>query len=272
MPSDWNREELLAAFNFYCRTPFGKFHARNPDVIDLAKCLDRTPAALVFKLGNFASLDPAYRARGGKGLVHVGKGDRALWDEFHSDPSRVAVASQIVFESLTSIVKAPGVEEVAASYGSEGQPTETVREQRVRLVQSFFRQAVLATYESKCAFCKIDETELLSASHIIPWNKDEQRRADPRNGLSLCALHDRAFDRGFLSVDASLKILVSKALKRKLPSMVHQAALLDIEGEPILKARRFIPDPEALTYHRDKIFRPDASVRYRSEVEDLISI
>jgi putative restriction endonuclease len=43
---DWTRDELLVCFNFYCRTPFGKYHRNNPDIIRLAEALNRTPSAV----------------------------------------------------------------------------------------------------------------------------------------------------------------------------------------------------------------------------------
>jgi len=46
----WSRDELLLAFNLYCRTPFGKMHSRNPDVIDLSKLIGRTPSSVAMKL------------------------------------------------------------------------------------------------------------------------------------------------------------------------------------------------------------------------------
>jgi putative restriction endonuclease len=54
----WTREELILTINLYCKLPFGKLHSRNPDVIELAKLIDRTPGSVAFKLVNFASLDP----------------------------------------------------------------------------------------------------------------------------------------------------------------------------------------------------------------------
>jgi hypothetical protein len=27
---DWTREELIVAFNLYCKIPFGRIHIRNP--------------------------------------------------------------------------------------------------------------------------------------------------------------------------------------------------------------------------------------------------
>ena len=54
---------------------------------------------------------------------------------------------------------------------------------------------------------------LLNASHIIPWSVDKMRRADPRNGLSLCVLHDRAFDRGLIAVDEDFRIILSEKVR-----------------------------------------------------------
>jgi putative restriction endonuclease len=65
---DWTREEVLVAFNLYCRTPFGRLHARNPEIVRIANQLGRTPSALAMKCCNLASFDPVLRERGIKGL------------------------------------------------------------------------------------------------------------------------------------------------------------------------------------------------------------
>lgn len=36
---NWTREQLKLAFYFYCETPFGKLHSRNPKIIELANQL-----------------------------------------------------------------------------------------------------------------------------------------------------------------------------------------------------------------------------------------
>ena len=64
MPSNkWSREELIIAFNLYCKTPFGKIDERNPEIIFLAKVIGRTPGAVSWKLANFARLDPILKER-----------------------------------------------------------------------------------------------------------------------------------------------------------------------------------------------------------------
>jgi putative restriction endonuclease len=54
----WTREELILAFNLYLKLPFGKMHKQNPEIIELANLLGRTPSSIGMRLGNFASVDP----------------------------------------------------------------------------------------------------------------------------------------------------------------------------------------------------------------------
>jgi putative restriction endonuclease len=103
--ANWTRDELLAVFALYCRLPFGKLHRGNPDVIEWSERLGRTPSAVAMKLSNFASFDPELQKRGIKGLKNAGRSDRALWDEFETDPERIAFESQRVAEALMSGTK-----------------------------------------------------------------------------------------------------------------------------------------------------------------------
>ena len=64
----WTPEQLKLAFAFYCQTSFGKLHSKNPQIIELAKLIGRTPSALAMKLVNFASLDPSITDTG-RGLL-----------------------------------------------------------------------------------------------------------------------------------------------------------------------------------------------------------
>ncbi len=60
-----------------------------------------------------------------------------------------------------------------------------------------FRRRVLAAYENKCAMCGV-QLELLDAAHILPAAHPESSD-EVKNGLSLCALHHRAYDRSLVS-------------------------------------------------------------------------
>jgi putative restriction endonuclease len=61
---NWTRDELIVAFNLYCKLPFGQLHAKNPRVVEMARALGRTPGSVAMKLVNFAALDPTHRHRG----------------------------------------------------------------------------------------------------------------------------------------------------------------------------------------------------------------
>jgi len=247
---NWTREQALACFNLYCRIPFGKLHSRNPEIVAFADAIGRTRSAVAMKLVNFASFDPAHKTRNVRGLSNASSLDRAIWEEFEAAPNAIAEQSEDAFNKI-SIPSAPPIEQEPQL--PQG-PTEKELTRSMRLVQSFFRRSVLASYGYKCSFCDLGIRELLNASHIIPWNASVELRADPSNGFCLCVLHDRAFDRGLMSVDAENRLLVSKRLKKKNPSPLQQVAFLDLEGQRVSLPGKFLPEINSLKYHRTSIF------------------
>lgn len=80
----WIEEEVRLAVDLYGRLPFGLMHKRNPDVIKLAKAIDRTPSAVAMKLGNLASLDPNITKTGRRGLDQSSALDKRVWADFHT--------------------------------------------------------------------------------------------------------------------------------------------------------------------------------------------
>jgi len=255
MPSqrrNWARDELVVAFNLYCRMPFGQIRHQNPIIVKLARSIGRTPSALSMKMGNFARLDPAHRRRNVGGLSHGGKLDRKIWDEFHENWTELALESELALQRLGSGAAADDKLEALAI--SSDAPSETTRPAKVRLVQRFFRESVLSSYDYACTICELRLRNMLNASHIIPWSVDAARRADPRNGLSLCAFHDRAFDRGLITLDEHLRVNVSEQARIDDPPRLHNVGLLEIENRPIRLPERFHPDADALAYHREHIF------------------
>jgi len=95
---------------------------------------------------------------------------------------------------------------------------------------------------------------MLVASHIIPWSTSVELRAEPRNGLCLNALFDRAFDRGLITIDEDLRVVVSKRLKEAADSAVLACSLAECEGRGLTLPVRLPPAPEALERHREMIF------------------
>ncbi|MEK7815407.1 MAG: HNH endonuclease [Pseudomonadota bacterium] len=247
----WSQDELLVAFRLYCRTPFGKLHQHNPEIIELARLLGRTPSAIAMKACNFASLDPVQKSRKISALGNVSRADRELWELFEKNAESVATTAEAAYARVSGSESVIPLLEMEQPEG----PTEVERQVRVRRVQSFFRAAVLTSYNYRCALSDIAVPELLTASHIIPWSINSERRADPRNGISLNALYDRAFDRGLITFDASWRLVVSSRLKTDKPPIIQQQALLDMEGHALRMPERFAPDPEAMSYHREHLFQ-----------------
>ena len=234
----------------YCGIPFGKLHSTNPNIVAFAKAIGRTPSAVAMKLVNFASLDPAQKKRNIKGLGNVSSLDRAIWEEFEAAPNSVAEQSEEEFNRLSVPVESSLETEPQLPEG----PTEKQLSRPMRLVQSFFRRAVLASYGYRCSFCGLEVRSLLNASHIMPWHVSIDRRGNPRNGLCLCVLHDRAFDRGLMTIDTESRLQISKRLKKTNPVPLHRVGLLDIEGQQINLPGRFLPDANCLEYHRKSVF------------------
>ena len=163
----WSREELIVAFNLYCKIPFGKIDKANPQVIELARVIGRTPSAVSWKLANFARLDPALQDRNIAGASHGAKADIEIWEEFKKDWEKRTFESERLLIQMTD-----GGRDLAdeATVFPEGKTREAIV--RTRVNQGFFRSAVLAAYGSTCCITGCSIPELLNASHIVPWSKD----------------------------------------------------------------------------------------------------
>ncbi|MFP5042449.1 HNH endonuclease [Parasediminibacterium sp. JCM 36343] len=246
----WTKDELMLAINLYCKLPFGKMHKGNPAIIGLAKMIARTPSSVAYKLVNFASLDPSLQARGIKGASNTSKLDKQIWDEFYHNwdaaliesEQLLANANHVTVEALNQI----DVNEILQ------QGLDKERLVKTRVNQSIFRKMVLAAYNNTCCITGIDNPELLNASHIVPWSKDEKNRLNPMNGLCLNALHDRAFDKYLLTINAEdYTIQVSSKLRAKETLAMMDLNFFALVGKEIRLPDKFLPDRELLKRHNE---------------------
>jgi putative restriction endonuclease len=134
----------------------------------------------------------------------------------------------------------------------EGRTRETLV--RTRINQSFFRTSVLAAYGARCCIIGLAIPQLLNASHIVPWSVDAKNRTNPRNGLCLNAIHDRAFDCGLLTIMPDLRVKISPELKGGTADKALQDFLWRFENTSISLPGRFAPDENFLRYHSEKVF------------------
>ncbi len=248
---DWSREEHIIAFHLYNRIEFGKIHMRNPEVIELAALLGRKVGSASLKLANFARLDPSLQARNIRGLPHGSKGEVDVWREFREQPE------SLVFESTRLLAERMGgkLEEVAEIKDSDLPSPGREREAlvKLRVNQSFFRNRVLSAFEFRCCITGLANRVLLTASHIVPWAEDEANRLNPRNGLCLNPLHDRAFDRRLMWIDPEFRVRFSSELHRVADTPKGALAwLLSFEGKQLILPKRFGPDPQLLSQHASR--------------------
>lgn len=252
MHKKWTREELILALELYCKTPFGRIHIRNPDIILLSELIGRTPSAVSWKLANFSRFDPTLKMRDIKGASHGSKADVVIWREFFENGEDLILeANQILLDMNTSGSDDPVNKNLFSKEFPMG--VNQFSEGYCRVGQSFFRSAVLASYDETCCVTGLRHVELLNASHIAPWSCDKRNRVNPSNGLCLNALHDRVFDRGLMTLSEDFRIVYSKKIRENTDFSV-KSLLLPYEGQKIIQPKRFRPDQGLLEYHRKEIF------------------
>jgi predicted restriction endonuclease len=243
----WTRNQLLVAFGLYCRIPFGRMSSKNPMIIRFAELIGRTPSALAMKLTNIASLDPAITSTGRKGLSRVSLTDRQMWDDMQNDWERFALESETAIAKLTQDENSG---ENVPNYSGLDKEVKA----KARIGQSFFRRSVLSAYNYTCCITGLAIPDLLVASHIVPWRLDPSNRLNPKNGLSLSMLHDKAFDLGIITIAEDMTIRVAH-INNSESDCFFEMAIKNFENKSIILPHKFVPHQDFLAYHRENIFR-----------------
>ena len=127
--TDWTRDQLLLALRLYMRTLFGRLHGKNPEIIQLAAKIGRTPSALAMKASNFASIDPKLNR---KGLGNVAQADKRIWAEFDGNPTKLAVEAE---EAAERFNVGPDQQEMNIEIPTGATDKESLV--KVRRIQSF---------------------------------------------------------------------------------------------------------------------------------------
>jgi putative restriction endonuclease len=249
----WTREELILAFNLYLKLPFGKMNKSTPEIIQLANLIGRTPSSVGMRLGNFASVDPFHQERGVGGLKNGMNQVQPIWNEFFNNQEElVFLSEQILAKKENTSIENKYQELLFDIKDLKGEMV--TREVKTRVNQYVFRQMVLTNYSTKCAITGIDIPELLLASHIVPWAKNENERLNPENGICFSALYDKAFDKGLIGINQNYQILLSTSIKDKKETAFYKKYFASIENIKITNAIKYLPRKEFLDYHLDTVF------------------
>ncbi|MYU23763.1 phosphorothioated DNA-binding restriction endonuclease [Streptomyces sp. SID8352] len=120
------------------------------------------------------------------------------------------------------------------------------------------RERVLTAYEFRCAFCGYDGRlgavpVGLEAAHVRWWAFDGPDSVE--NGLCLCSLHHKLFDKGVLGVGDGHRVLVSQSFVGHGPAARAQVTAL--AGRPLTGPQPGAPAVAAVhrDWHARQVFR-----------------
>lgn len=256
----WTEDETILALCLYQKLPCSKHDKRTPEVIELANILHRSVGSVVFKLGNLKALDNSIE---GKGFVNGSKTDRIVFEKYINQPVLLYEKKDIILHAIVAEngpeyglnLEKPLPEAELGKLAKESfYVDDKLTMQKYRDGQWAFRQALLNSYSYACCLSGIHSPEFLVASHIKPWSIDKDSRLDPQNGLILNVFLDRAFDKGFITVDAKN---FTVRLSKKIDDSMVKFKLEEYAGKKIMLPHNLQRQPkkEFLEYHNDKIFR-----------------
>lgn len=109
-----------------------------------------------------------------------------------------------------------------------------------------FKDRVLTAYGHQCAACGV-QLRLLDGAHILPVSEVESTD-ETSNGVALCALHHRAYDRALLTFDEQYRVHLNDRRIRELQTDGHDGKLPEFRGAlrraiHLPPARADRPDP-----------------------------
>jgi putative restriction endonuclease len=116
--------------------------------------------------------------------------------------------------------------------------------------------AVIEAWDRQCAFCGFDGAAGgavvgIEAAHVRWFKLGGPDELD--NGLALCSLHHKLFDRGMLGLDENVTVVVSQRFSARTP---HGRSIYDLHGHR-LRPRRGTPLPaeQHVAWHREQVFQ-----------------
>ena len=180
--------------------------------------------------------------------------DEEIWNEFCNNWEELSFQAQQILATKKQTTMENMLDNIEWEHIPVGEDRERWIKQRIG--QYFFRLSVLSAYSNRCCITGLSLPEMLISSHIKPWrvSNAQTERTNPSNGLCLNALHDKAFDRGLITIDQNYYIVVSDKLRKADMDSETKAWLQHYDRQKIILPDRFLPGKEFIEYHNDVIF------------------
>lgn len=178
-------------------------------------------------------------------------------DRLRGDPELITELAQMLLHRFFpeswhgEIRTAIGLDEVVAKFRDRVPSHRLRRDPR-------FRVKVLDAYDARCVVCgqdlSVGDTPLdIEAAHIMPVRDEGPDMV--QNGLALCSLHHRAFDRGIIGLREDRQIF--RVLVSELIRGASRMSLIDLRNQPVHGPRKpaLAPSLKFVLHHRTHYFR-----------------
>lgn len=172
-----------------------------------------------------------------------------VFDLLSTQPSLV---SELAIEILSQHFPPTVYGDILDAVGLDIQFEQTLRRKR----DPGFRERILIAYEYRCAVCGYDlrmgsQHVALEAAHI-KWHQAGGPDLET-NGLALCSMHHKLFDRGAFTVGDDLLLRVSQKANG---TTGLSEWLMTFHGRLLRKSQseQWRPSTEFLNWHREEVF------------------
>ncbi len=167
----WTRDELILALDLYVRFMGNPPDKGSKEIVALSVLLNRiaggleggdvtlrNPNGVYMKLMNFRRFDPVYQAQGKSGLTRGNKLEEVVWNDFASDPARLASTAAAIAANVEvgSIVLDETDEIEEAEEGRVLTRAHLVRERSRKLVDAKKAASLVSAGKLLCEACGFD--------------------------------------------------------------------------------------------------------------------
>lgn len=128
--------------------------------MELCELLGRSFGSVRMKFGNFNPLDPGYP---GKGLLHIKKLDRQVWDDFYDDQPRLRATAGVIKRKKREARETKGAPEKSTAKAAG--KIETAQNQKQGRSEEPVWEAI-NDYENEEIMAEASEGKALARSHI----------------------------------------------------------------------------------------------------------
>ena len=133
----------------------------------------------------------------------------------------------------------------------------SIDEEEIFVRSGLFPRLIRKVYSSTCCMSGMKiitdyGSDLIEAAHIIPFSLSRDDKVT--NGLALCPNLHTAFDRGLVSIDDDLRVLVSPVISENTE---HPYSLAQLNRKKIIMpfGTKHYPNIDNIRWHRDSIFK-----------------